>query len=356
MSGGKDRQHVPFCPITDNKNQSIVKSSSCNFHTINGNKARRDGILWNELYIGRLIYNGQRFLKDPDRGRRVPKPNPPEDWLVVEVPELRIVDQGLWDKVHILKARNAPVAVSRRRRPKRLLSGLLYCGSCSGRYTVIGEERYGCAAKREKGTCTNGKTISVRKLEDRVLAGLQNRLLAPDLLAEFAEEYRRERNRYFREIKKRRQRLEAKLGDLDRRIDRIVLAVEEGGDAATLVARLRDLEARREGLQGQASLSSSNSSAPELHPNLSELYRRKVSELREALNRDPETRSQAVAILRSLIDRIVLHPGEKRGELTIELHGQLASIVEFASEKRADVEVMKWVVAGEGLEPPTRGL
>src|SRR5262249_10569079 len=31
-----------------------------NASTINGNRRRRDGILWNELYIGRLIYNRQR--------------------------------------------------------------------------------------------------------------------------------------------------------------------------------------------------------------------------------------------------------------------------------------------------------
>jgi len=38
--------------------------------TINGNARRGTGILNNELYIGRLVWNRQRFIKDPDTGKR----------------------------------------------------------------------------------------------------------------------------------------------------------------------------------------------------------------------------------------------------------------------------------------------
>ena len=39
--------------------------------TIHGNPERGIGILHNQLYIGRLVWNRQRFLKDPDTGKRV---------------------------------------------------------------------------------------------------------------------------------------------------------------------------------------------------------------------------------------------------------------------------------------------
>jgi DNA invertase Pin-like site-specific DNA recombinase len=39
--------------------------------TINGNRRRGTGILNNALYIGELIWNRQRFIKDPDTGKRV---------------------------------------------------------------------------------------------------------------------------------------------------------------------------------------------------------------------------------------------------------------------------------------------
>jgi hypothetical protein len=46
--------------------------------TIYGNRERGTGILNNELYIGKLIWNRLRYIKDPDTGKRVSKPNPPE--------------------------------------------------------------------------------------------------------------------------------------------------------------------------------------------------------------------------------------------------------------------------------------
>ena len=58
--------------------------------TIHGNPERGIGILHNELYIGRLVWNRQRFPKDPDTGKRVARTNPPSEWITKDVPELRI--------------------------------------------------------------------------------------------------------------------------------------------------------------------------------------------------------------------------------------------------------------------------
>lgn len=66
------------------------------FSTINGNAKRGNGILNNEMYIGRIVWNRQRFLKDPDSGKRQARPNPESEWIVQDVPELRIVDDDLW--------------------------------------------------------------------------------------------------------------------------------------------------------------------------------------------------------------------------------------------------------------------
>ena len=50
--------------------------ASWNPSTIHGNPARGTGILNNELYIGRLVWNRLRYVKDPDTGKRVSRPNP----------------------------------------------------------------------------------------------------------------------------------------------------------------------------------------------------------------------------------------------------------------------------------------
>jgi site-specific DNA recombinase len=67
--------------------------------TIHGNPKRGVGILNNELYVGRLVWNRLRYLKDPDTGKRVSRPNPKTEWIVLDVPELRIIDQDVWDAV-----------------------------------------------------------------------------------------------------------------------------------------------------------------------------------------------------------------------------------------------------------------
>ena len=39
------------------------------------------------------------FVKNPETGKRVSWINPPEDWIIVEVPELRICDDCFWQAV-----------------------------------------------------------------------------------------------------------------------------------------------------------------------------------------------------------------------------------------------------------------
>jgi site-specific DNA recombinase len=48
-----------------------------------------------ELYIGRLVWNRQRYVKDLQTGKRISRLNPTSDWIITEVPALRIVDDHL---------------------------------------------------------------------------------------------------------------------------------------------------------------------------------------------------------------------------------------------------------------------
>ena len=67
--------------------------------------------------------------------------------------------------------------------------------------------------------------------------------------------------------------------------------------------------------------------APRLHPNLAELYRRKVEDLHAALS-DPGVRTEAADILRGLIEAINVRPIE--GGAEIELVGDIAQMVKVA--------------------------
>jgi site-specific DNA recombinase len=67
---------------------------------IRGHRTRGTGILHNELLGGRIVWNRQRFVKDPTTGKRLPRVNPEKDWVVHETPELRIIEPELWNQVH----------------------------------------------------------------------------------------------------------------------------------------------------------------------------------------------------------------------------------------------------------------
>ena len=171
-----------------------------NASTINGNLKRRNGILNNELYLGRIIYNRQMFVKDPDTGKRRSKPNPESLWVVKNVPDLRIIDQETWNKAQALKKRFSSHRGNKRQTKKRLLSGLIKCGGCGGSMTIVNRERYSCSAKRERGTCDNPAGIQAQTLEKRVLDGLKQILLGrEDFLSAFAAAFSDETARIRRE-------------------------------------------------------------------------------------------------------------------------------------------------------------
>ncbi|MGE0725864.1 MAG: recombinase family protein, partial [Alphaproteobacteria bacterium] len=67
-----------------------------NGSTIYGSPKRGTGILHNELYAGRLIWNRLRMVRDPNTGRRISRINPASEHQVVAVPHLAILDDRTW--------------------------------------------------------------------------------------------------------------------------------------------------------------------------------------------------------------------------------------------------------------------
>ena len=157
----------------------------------------------NSLYVGRIEWNRCSYVKDPKSGKRVARPNPKDVWEIVEVPKLRILDDDLWEAVKLrqrelffeIRRDDSGNALNRAHRRKFLLSGLLKCGCCEGGFTILSQDRYGCATHRSKGTCHNNATVSRKEIEERVLGGLKQRLLAPELVREFVQAFHEEINR-----------------------------------------------------------------------------------------------------------------------------------------------------------------
>ena len=298
--------------------------------TVYGNAQRGTGILNNELYVGRLVWNRQRFIKDPVTGRRQARPNPPEAWVVEEVPELRIVEDALWDAVKARQQATRSQAISdglrrpeRARRPAHIFSGLITCGACGGGVILVGKAHYGCANHRNKGTCDNRLTLRRDALETRVLHGLRDQLLHPDLIAEFVRTYQEEFNRAAGERRGARTKAAKELGSVTRQVDRIVEAIAEGLYHPSMKEKMTALEDRKAALE--AELADAEAEPPAmLHPGLADVYRTKIADLSAALSA-PTTRQEASQILRSLLSEIRLIPED--GALVIELVGELAGLL-----------------------------
>ncbi|KIC20415.1 zinc ribbon domain-containing protein [Leisingera sp. ANG-Vp] len=141
--------------------------------------------------------------------------------------------------------------LERARRPTYLLSGLLRCACCGASYTLINKTRYGYAGARNKGAavCTNCATIGRAEVEERVLSGLKQRLLAPDLLAQFAEEYRKAFNDAAVGACQDRQKAERSLKKVESRIANILTAIEDGMYSASMKDKMSELEGEKARLE-----------------------------------------------------------------------------------------------------------
>jgi hypothetical protein len=330
--------------------------------TIHGNPARGSGILNNELYVGRLVWNRLRYVKNPDTGKRVSRANPPSAWVTTAVPELRIVDDELWNQV---KARQVemrrvasngdPKRFNQARRPKYLFSGLTKCVECGGGYVMYWRDRLACFGARSRGTCTNRLTISRQEVEERVLVALRDKLMRRDLFEDFCREYVRELNRCRLEHRAGLSSARSELAAVEREIRKLVQAIKDGVSALSIKDVLLSLEARKAELQ-------SCLDAPEmpelLHPRMADVYREKVGNLCLALESE-ERRTGAREAIRALVEAILLEPDGER--LKITLKGDLAGMLSAARDTKTspdtgDLMVQMKLVAGGGFEPPTFGL
>ncbi len=339
--------------------------------TIRGHVKRGTGLLNNELYIGRLIWNRLRYVKNPETGKRVSRLNPPEQWIVTDVPELRIVDDALWqsvkDRQGELAEKHATVIAAVREaranrlngthRPRHLLSGLLECGVCGGSYAMRGQDRYGCSNHIMNGSCANGRGIRRAVLEERVLSGLKEKLMAPEAAAEAMRAWAEETNRLNRERRASGEADRRELAAVKKKMSSMIDVIEDGGYVRGMVDRLRELEARQDELE--ARLAAAPAAVPDVHPSVADIYRRKVERLAAALN-NPSERDEAATAIRGLIERIVLTPGVAWGETDAKLVGDLGTILEWAGtgdkRRHAGAQVPKMsvsVVAGVGFEPTT---
>ncbi|WP_264181309.1 recombinase family protein, partial [Leisingera sp. McT4-56] len=225
-------------------------------NAINGNRERGNGIINNELHIGWLVWNRQTFVKNLQTEKRVAQSNPKNEWRTAEVPELRIIDQDLWNEVKARQAalskRSAKIKASDRnklsagqtlRRRKYLLSGLLHCGLCGGKITVAGSGKYKtyyCANAKEMGpsVCTGFRGLRESVAQPLVLSGLRGELMKPEAYEHFRKRFHKRLVESQGAAEERLRIHDARLHELETKERNLLQAIEDGAFSPVINERL----------------------------------------------------------------------------------------------------------------------
>jgi site-specific DNA recombinase len=320
--------------------------------TLYGDRKRKNGILQNQLYIGRLIFNRTRKVTDPRTRMALIRANPESEWLVQDVPELRIVDDDVWEAVQAVLERGQGQRPELSRRPKHMLSGLVACDVCGGSWTIRGPNRWGCSRHKEGGAsaCANNRTISTAIMEGRVLSGLQRHMLDPELIEIYVREYHLDYARRSKELEKESGRLKQKHRDAVAKVERLVMAVANGGEEFVEIREvLTKARTERDGLAAQLE-QLEQLPVVALHPTVIADYRAQVAKLNAALAENPEARLEAIPKLRSLINSVRIAPAADSPKgVTIEVTGRLNSMLALATGKASPITMYGNDGAGEGI-------
>jgi DNA invertase Pin-like site-specific DNA recombinase len=308
---------------------------------IHGDPTRGMGILNQEKYIGRLVWNRSTWPRDPDRdAKQVRRELPVGKWVVREVPELRIVPQELWDAA---KARQRQRSARARQvvtvpRQSRLLSGLLICGRCGARYVLRGRQTYCCATRQNRGSvvCDCMATVNAVEAEQAILDLLEPLFCDPRMLDRLVAQVR-ERLSAAQGHRARRQGSEGKLrSDLSKveaEIGRLVDWIAKGVLVEDLEERMLAAKQRRDHLRGELA----KLAAAEVPTGLEVLpsaVRKIVSDLRGMLAAGQTEKVKSA--LSRLVTRVEVHedprPGRKRPGAKLVVRGSLEALLQMTGK------------------------
>src|SRR5262249_5578579 len=280
-------------------------------------------IAMRDLYRGRLVYGRTRWEDREGTKRKVD--TPPSEWITVEAPELRIVDETLWTQAQarLTETRKLYARLTDGKligRPgstlesRYLLTGFLKCALCDGSVYVSKQPSRGrmlwyyiCAARRIGSACVGGGVrIAMDRLDTAVLDEVERKALSAERLHAIIERVQAGAlagpSREERAVRRERQLREAQV-----RVERCVRGIGEGIDLAEVRSKLHESKGTAAGLEVQlAGLTVPPASGPER-----ERIARRVADWRGVLHRGPALARQ---ILRKILPgKLALTPLEGGG-------------------------------------------
>jgi site-specific DNA recombinase len=315
---------IAICTALNREGVPPPRGEEWRVSTLVGNTKRLNGILANPIYVGRPVFNRQRFVKDPETGKRVARPNPPEAWIRQDVPELRIVSDELWQAVRARRAdASKDYPLHQHRRPKTLLSGLVRCEECGAPMTLA-NSYFRCTRNGNAGTCENNRGVSSVKLEAMIIGALREALDNSEIIAEYTRHLRSTIEKMETERAKVAEAAARRRGTVQRKLDNLMIALEDGEAGPTVRSRIGQLEAE---------LATIDAPPPRRNvvtviPDAASRFRAQLADLEEMLKGDGTEGMKAREALRGMIGRI----GARRhgNKVWIEADAKLGALLAFA--------------------------
>jgi site-specific DNA recombinase len=355
-SGVTPRQIV--ARLARDKISSPAGSAVWNYQGIVGGLHKR-GLIHNRLYVGEVVKNRYRNVKNPETGKRTTRKASADDLIVKSAPHLRIIDQALWNAAHKvrqdrgLKKFGASGYVQRSVIPRKqhLLSGLLRCGACNGLMSVTASsrigQRIGCSAATYRKTCVHTKTYDLGKLSSHVINSMCSHLIDPEFIKARTKAKAVEFARLEKENSGARQAAQKQFDRLNIQIARLVAAISDSDQPVKeLMGSIKAKEIERVALAERIRLLGAESNVATLHPHTITAFGKSIETLHAKLKRnadDPECRMA----FGNIIDSIIVHPTGKGLPYEISLYARISAIigVDLFPARRSHEEI----VAAEGL-------
>nr|WP_315481563.1 recombinase family protein [uncultured Undibacterium sp.] len=304
------------------------------------------GVIHNELYAGKYVWNRSQWVKDPDTGKRQRFERATDEWKVIDVPELRIIDTELWEAVRRRRSASAINGGPRVGKPTRtLFGGMMKCPLCGGAIIAINKNLYGCNMRKDRGAdVCKGLSFPREVADKRLLGALRDELLTDNAISEIEQRVRQIIASQQKDKAIESASTKARLSELDGEISRLVDAIASIGLSDSLKTRLIAAEHEKAQLESQSTVTKIQPLA-----NIDGAIKSKIKQITLDLQNTLESDIQSA---RSIIQNLF-------GEIQIKQEGEtIYAEYDNAAEKllMAIGGASLIVVAGAGFEPTTFGL
>ena len=274
-------------------------------------------ILKRDLYIGQIVWNKRKFVKVPRTNNRISRKRPESEWLHLEVPEFRIVDQELWDRVHERLATvqnkynfaNRPGFLHRASTSPHLLTGFIKCGVCGHNLIILtghsgGHLRYGCPINFNRGACTNGVKQRADEIEAFLFSKLQDVVLRPEYVEFAIQDFERQLQSSLDGLDSKIGRMRQRAEELKREIGNLVVNLAGCGHAPAVVEAINSRQQELDDITRQLLTTEPDSITAEIG-RIRQFVSRQLGDIRQLLKVDVQ---QAKAVLEKYVTSIRMVP------------------------------------------------